>query len=287
MKTFVISTDFSSVATHAAKYGYQLAKEVKADIILCNAVIVPAEVPQAGIVAWPMEEYNVLMEESNDELKKLKEQLEQYRIENSFQPPIKIINESGIHADVVNSVCQEHQAELVIMGTHASSGASHFIFGDHTRKMIDSTTAPLLVVPPGAKPGPVKKIAFATDFEKPEEDLKAIYNLLPLARLLNAEILITNVYNEEYHAPKSQEWVAQFMTDLSNKANYPHIYYRVVKNTNAESGLEWLCEHGQVDMLAMVHRHHNFFDNLFNGSHTKKIADKIALPLLVIPEPTN
>ncbi len=70
MKTVLISTDFSNIATHAAEYGYNLAKQIKADVILCNAVIVPAEIPQAGVVVWPMEEYSVLMEESAGELQK-------------------------------------------------------------------------------------------------------------------------------------------------------------------------------------------------------------------------
>jgi nucleotide-binding universal stress UspA family protein len=284
MKTLLISTDFSTVATHAAEYGYNLAKQIKADVILCNAVIVPAEIPQAGVVVWPMEEYNMMMEESDSELKKLKEQLENDDSNSSFKPLIKIINETGVLTDIVNVIAEDHQVDLLIMGTHGASGFSHFLFGDHSRTMIDGTIKPLLLIPPTAKTTPIKKIAFATDFKQPGEDLKAIYNLIPFAKLLNAEILLTHVYNEKQHTPQFQEWLKQLLADISNKANYPHIYYRMIKNSDTESGLDWLCEHGRVDMLAMVHRQHNFFDNLLKGSHTKKMADQIRVPLLVIPE---
>ena len=284
MKTLLISTDFSDIATHAAEYGYNLAKQIKADVILCNAVIVPAEMPQAGVVVWPMEEYNVLMEDSDKELKKLKNHLEKTESQSSFRPLIKVINETGTLADVVNVIIADHDVDLLIMGTHGNSGLSHFILGDHSRKMIDGTIKPLLLIPPAAKNTPIKKIAFATDFKHPEEDLKAIYNLIPFARLLHAEILLTHVYNEKQQAPEFQEWLKQFLVDISNKANYPHIYYRMIKNSNTESGLDWLCEHGQVDMLAMVHRQHNFFDTLLKGSHTKKMADQVPVPLMVIPE---
>ena len=73
MKTLLIPTDFSANAKHAVEYGYNLAKQIKANVMLCNAVIVPAEMPQAGFVIWPMEEYDVLMDDSADELKKLKD----------------------------------------------------------------------------------------------------------------------------------------------------------------------------------------------------------------------
>jgi nucleotide-binding universal stress UspA family protein len=283
MKTLLISTDFSDIATHAAEYGYNLAKQIKADVILCNAVIVPAEIPQAGVVVWPMEEYNVLMEESYKELISLKKHLENTASKDSFRPLTKIINETGILKDVVNVIVADHKVDMLIMGTHGASGFSHFLLGDHSRKMIDGTIKPLLVIPPTAKTTQIKKIAFATDFKQPEEDLRAIYNLIPFARLLNAEILLTHVFNEKQHTPQFQEWLKHFLNDISNKANYPHIYYRMIKNSNTENGLDWLCEFGHLDMLAMVHRKHNFFDNFLKGSHTKKMADQITVPLMVIP----
>ena len=284
MKTLLISTDFSTIATHAAEYGYSLAKQIKANVILCNAVSVPAEVSQAGVIVWPMEEYNLLMEESDKELESLKKHLENTEPAGSFRPLIKVINQSGILLDIANVIVEVHNVELLIMGTHGASGFSHFLLGDHSRKMIGGTIKPLLLIPPAAKMTRIKKIAFATDFRHPEEDLRAIYNLIAFARLLNAEILLTHVYNGKQQTPEFQEWLKRFLVDVSNTADYPHIYYRMIKNSNTEAGLDWLCVHGQVDMLAMVHRQHNFFDNLLKGSHTKKMADQIPVPLMVIPE---
>jgi nucleotide-binding universal stress UspA family protein len=284
MKTLLISTDFSKTATHAVEYGYNLATQIKADVILCNAVIVPAEIPQAGMAVWPTEEYNVLMEDSDNELKSLKTRLESKNSSLGINPAVKIINETGILTDIVNEIVRDHKADMVVMGTHATSGAAHFLFGDHSRKMIDQTSKPLLLVPPQAQIAPIKKIAFATDFKQPEKDLEAIYKLVPFARLLNVDILITHVNNEKYQLVDFRNWLNQFLSELSNKADYPHIYYRIVKDSNTETGLDWLCGHGQIDMLVMIHRKHGFFDSIWNGSHTKKMADHLIIPLLVLPE---
>ena len=284
MKTLLISTDFSKTATHATEYGYNLAKQIKADVILCNAVIVPVEIPQAGVVVWPTEEYNVLMEDSENELKSLTARLESKNSSAGINPAVKVITETGMLTDIVNVIVEDHQADMIIMGTHATSGAAHFLFGDHSRKMIDQTSKPLLLIPPQAQIASIKKIAFATDFKQPEKDLESIYNLVPFARLLNADILITHVNNEKYQLADFQNWLDQFLSELSNKADYPHIYYRIVKDSNTETGLEWLCGHGHIDMLVMVHRKHGFFDSIWNGSHTKKMAGQISIPLLVLPE---
>jgi len=287
MKTLLILTDFSKTATHAAMYGYNLAKQIKANVILSNAVIVPAEIPQAGVVVWPMEEYNILMEDSDNELKSLRTDLESKNNVDGFTPAVKIINETGRLTDVVNVIVKEHAVDMVIMGTHAEDGLSTLILGNHIRQMVDRTVKPLLLIPPTAAIAPVKKIAFATDFKQPEKDLQSIYNLVPFARLLNAEILITHVNREKYQPADFQHWLRQFLMDLSNKADYPHIYYRIIKDSNTESGLDWLCKYGYIDMLAMVHRPHSFFDRLLKGSHTQKMASHITIPLLVIPETSH
>ncbi len=74
------------------------------------------------------------------------------------------------------------------------------------------------------------------------------------------------------------------MVELADTANYPNIYYRMVKSAGTETGLDWLCEHGQIDLLAMVHRHHGFFNNLLHGSDTKKMAGQVSIPLLIFQD---
>jgi len=277
MKKFLFPTDFSANATHALNYGYSLAKRVKANIIICNAVIEPAEVPQTGMVGWPMEESELLLEESSHALKLLREQLDEKEETVGFNPIIDTKNNAGTVIEMVNHLGHDNDIGLVIVGTHGSSGLNTLLLGNHSRQLIDNINRPLLLVPPSAPIKPIKKIAFATDFENPAKDLECIYQLILLARPLNAEILITNIFDEKENYHK------EFMNELTNKADYPHIYYRFVKAYRPEAGLDWLCEHGQIDILAMVHRSHNFIDSLFRGSQTQKMANHIAIPLLVFP----
>jgi len=277
MKKFLFPTDFSANAKHALNYGYSLAKQVKANMIICNAIIEPAEIPQTGLVSWPMEESDLLQSDSNNELTQLKEQMESKEETISFNPSITCISQAGTVTDIIDQLSLQNDIGLVIIGTHGNSGLSTLLLGDHSREIIDEINRPLLLVPPAAEIKPVKKIAFATDFKNIAEDMECIYTLITLARPLNAEILITNIFDEDEH---SAEW---FMNELANKANYPHIYYRVVKAYHPVSGLDWLCEHGDIDMLAMVHRSHNFIESLFRGSQTQKMANHIVIPLLVFP----
>jgi nucleotide-binding universal stress UspA family protein len=281
MKKILFPTDFSANATHAAEYGYQLAKQIKANIILCNAVILPAEIPQAGLVTWPVEEDELLIADSDSELKRLKAHLQQHDRTSHFRPTITFANGEGTVVDVVHHIVNTEKIDLVVIGTHESDGLSTFLLGNHCRNLIDSNLKKLLLVPFSARLKSVKKIAYAIDLENAGQALNDVYELIPLAKELSAEILITHISHEKDTTPEFEMWMKNFLTDISNKADYPNIYYRIVHSDNPEKGLAWLCEHGEVDILAMHHRQHGFFDALFNGSHTKKMADKLSIPLLV------
>jgi nucleotide-binding universal stress UspA family protein len=280
MKKLLIPTDFSANATHATAYGYALAKQIKADVMLCNAFIVPTEMPQAGVIVWPMEEYDTIIKASADKLKEQKAEL-QSKYRSGYTPVISLVNEMGTLTNVVDDIVNNHTIDLIIIGTHGNTGLSTILLGNHSKKMINELKKPLLLVPFKANIKPVKKIAYASDFKHPENDLSTIYKLIPFAKKLNAEILLTHVIDETYQSPALKKWVDNMLTDLSNKADYPNIYYRLIKSRGPESGLDWLCEHGQVDVLAMLHYKHSFFDNLLKGSHTQKMADHITIPLLV------
>jgi nucleotide-binding universal stress UspA family protein len=231
-----------------------------------------------------MEESDTLLKDSTAELVKLKSSIEKSRNKSGFQPAIRFTNQSGILTDVVNQIIAHEKIDLVIIGTHGSSGLTTLLLGNHSRSMIDGVNSPLLLIPPAAKLSPVKKIAFATDFKNPEEDIKSIAALADLAKPLNAEILLTHIYENADKSPEFEQWIKQFVRELPAKIDFSKIKYTMYKSNGAQSGLEWLCDNGDIDILAMMHRSHTFIDSLFRGSQTQKIAGQIPIPLLVFPE---
>ena len=283
MKKILIATDLSANAKNAAKYGYSLAVDIKANLVLYNAFIVPAELPESAIIAWPKFEYEELLKVSEKELKVLETALREVQTSGDFVPEIERINVDGRVLDMIADQVKKMQIDLVIAGAHGSSLLNGAIKGNNAHRLIDSATYPLLLVPGVAEYAPIRKFAFATDLVQPKKDLQAIYSLLPLLKKLNAELLITHVYDEADHPNKFKKSIEGFLTELSNKANYPNIYYRMVKSVTAEKGLNWLCQFGDVDILVMVHREKSLLRQIFEGSHTRKMIDQISIPLLVLP----
>lgn len=284
MKKLLVATDFSAAARHAAEYGYLLAKELKAALFLCNTITIPAEVPMSGLAFWPQGESDTLLDDSTEELKRLKAHLEQTDHTVTFRPPVDYLNDAGSVGNIINDSAFKQHVDMIIAGAHQQDGLATFLLGNHTHELIESCIKPLLIVPGAAPFKPIKKIAFATDLEHPENDLEQLYELITLAGMLNAEILLTHIHTANNHSVNFEKEIEKFLLEISNKANYPKIYYRIIRHDKVEQGLYWLCEHGQIDMLAMVHRRQDFLDDILYGSHTKRVAGYITIPLLVYPD---
>jgi nucleotide-binding universal stress UspA family protein len=285
MKTILVPTDFSPAADNAARYALHLAKGMQAGIKLCNAFLVPLETPTASQVVWPLEDYTSVKYETTEELKifaqKLMEQETVFGDTNAYHPVVEYLSEVGSVADVVADIVEEEKLPLVVMGMSGAGLVSRFVLGSSSRKMIEKARFPVLLVPPKFVFNGIKKIAFATDLSK--ADIDVINSISGLARSFNAEILIAHITDETYDKQEHQHKMDAFLSDITGKIDYPKIYYRHIKSMDVDHGLDWLTEHGQIDILAMVHRQHSIVDRIFVGSHTQKLARHIKLPLLVFP----
>lgn len=281
MKTLLLLTDFSATANHAVAFGYDFAKMLEAEVILCNVVNVPAEIPQYESILLPIEQYSRIEEESIEGLKRLKKQLEHQDHSKGFHPPVSYLCQTGVLTEEIDDVISKRQIDLIIMGTHASSGLRHLLLGNHTRYMVDAGSVPLLLVSPEENVGKIKWIAFATDLNIAE--IPALNRLAEFAARLQAEIILMNVRNESPCLEKDLK-KEQFHTALVKECHYPKISFQSVVDHSIVKGLEKLCrKNGKNGLLSIVHRDRNFINEILTGSQTQKLAKKLVLPLMVLP----
>lgn len=281
MSTILIPTDFSPAAYNAANYSLHLAEKIKAGIKLCNAIKVPAESALAGQVAWPLEDYTSLKKNAEVELeylaKKLTHDAELIDSANTYQPGIQYCSGVGEVADYVRNIVDEEDINVVVMGMSGAGILSRLFLGSNSRKMINKSDFPLLLIPATATFKGIKKIAFATDLSS--QDLLILQSLAGFAKHFNADILLTHIIDSN----TDRKQVDKFLSDVTCKIDYPNIYYRGIKNMGVNEGLNWLTDNVKIDMLVMVHRQQPFFTWLLNSSYTQQLAKDIHLPLLVFP----
>ncbi|MBG6234144.1 nucleotide-binding universal stress UspA family protein [Pedobacter sp. CAN_A7] len=283
MKKILIPTDFSDPSINAARFALALANVVDGQVLLCHAFGVPVQAPMAAQVSLPVIDYATVQQQTQDRLTTLSNQLEEEASKGwlANARPIKFTADGGPFADVINGMVEKEKANMLIMGMSGDGAVSQFFLGSCSREMISDAKIPVLLVPPAATFMGINKIAFATDLS--EGDIDVIHSLATFASQFNAEILVAHVSEGQGDDDKQRAKIADFLNDISSKVNYPRIYFRDIKQMSVDEGLDWLTEHGQIDMLVMVHQRSSLIDVLFNRSHTQKLARRIEIPLLVYP----
>lgn len=284
MKTIVIPTDFSKPAENAASYALHVAKYLKSNLVLCHAFIIPVDVTVAGQVVWPLYDYDSILNDSTLRLdacsKALEQEAKSLEFPTAFSPVVEYSTEASGVVDLVKKLMSQKEASLVITGMSGAGAVTRFFTGSTSRALIEKANFPVLLIPPDCKFKAIKKIAFATDLDT--GDIEVLHALAGFARYFDAELVVVHVESDpaKYDAKKSDA----FLNEVTCKINYDKIYYREVNSNSVNDGLQWLSEHGWVDLLVMVHRHNNFMGRLIKGSFTKQQAGSIKIPLLVLPE---
>lgn len=270
----LVPTDLSPEGNHAAQYALHLAKVLKCNLKLCHAT-------STGLAAGVDEEPDI-----DRKLFLLSEKLvrddRQIQHNAGYHPLVNFVSEIGPLTEIVNAVVAEDRIPLVVMSASDKGSISHFLQGSNTHDMIDEARFPLLLVPSKTHFRDLKKIAFATDLN--EKDVQIICSVASLARSFNADILLIHITDERSENSVHGKHVENFLKEIADKVNYPKIYYRHIKSIDVEQGLDWVCEQGGADMLAMAHGQHNLVDKAISGSHTQKVARELKIPLLIYPK---
>jgi nucleotide-binding universal stress UspA family protein len=281
MKTILILTDFSINADYVAQYALRFAQEIGANILLCNIYQVPAGEETTGRPAWPMQ---ACEENSNNDLgaqvAQLKSRLDAEVSGNGFRPEIEQYSVEGHLSDTVNQLAATHDILMAVISTHSADKISEYFNTDHCWDVIDNAAIPVLVIPYQARFKPFRIIAFGTEMNY--TDINILESLTGLAGYFNAEIVLTNIATKK----EIGNSVKEFFNQIPDKINYPNIVYHSIIGNNIADGLREFCAHIEVDLLAMVHQKDNFFEKLFGGSVTRKMAKKPNKPILIFPGST-
>jgi nucleotide-binding universal stress UspA family protein len=285
MKTILVLTDFSIRADHAAHYALKLAQKIKANLLICNVFLAPADEPMTAQIAWPIGNYETFEDDSMNDVSelagRLNQQLDKNLTDGEFRPSIETASIAGSVTDTLNNIVASNHILLAVISTHGANGLGSFLLGNHARDIIEDANCPVLLIPYQAMFDGYKKIAFATSLTG--SDINVLHSLSGFAKYLNAEILITHVADEKFVDPGDFNTAKSFLEMVSSKIDYPSIFYRLIKGKNVNTGLEWLSQQIDIDLLVLVHRKRSFFQRIFEGSITQKLAEHLTKPMLVFP----
>jgi nucleotide-binding universal stress UspA family protein len=290
MKNILILTDFSANAYHAAEYACSVAIRVEAKQVIllhtfdASLIFGPNEtsaligaVDAPGVYnnyEWVVEQSGRLFEEGLTELNKWKEKL----IDKvGAQTTIKCRIENGPFHTIVNNICKEEKADLVVLGHKGKTGIEKILLGSNAAKAIEAVEYPLLIVPADVLPAAPEKIVLAADLKKVKQKYTALI-LKYLITHLKCKTLVLHVCTKDITEEKVQRCTSHINGFLGTLN--PDLHF--VQNTDVAKGIIKFAHDEKASMIISLHHSYDFLTGLFHKSITKELALQAKIPLLVL-----
>jgi len=279
MKKILVPTDFSPNAARAIEYAVQIAKLNQATIYIIHACDNLDTLNMENV--QPRREYNKkITDEAFDNLEMIRRS-----IEETEQVLVNIQLYSGPVNDTILLAAQEHNADLLIMGTLGISGIKEAIFGSKTAAVISNTTVPALAIPLEYDWSPPLKFLLAINhFDEVSDILNPVFDL---AKTFKAEVRLA-VFTDEDNIVSSN-----YLTDARDikfaEDNLRKKYSDLVINAehltgrHFEESINEFIESNQIDLLAMMTHKRSFIGSIFKRSITRKMSYHSKVPILAIP----
>lgn len=273
MKKIIVPIDFSEYSEYALEAAASIAKKHNSELIILHML----ELSNAIIST----DSNSLNEEAVFYLKLAEKKFEAF-LDKPYLEGLEItpvVKHFKVWSEI-NEVADEHQANLVIMGSHGVSGIKEAIVGSNTEKVVRHSNIPVLVI----KHNPIllefENGVFASDFS--DEAITPYINARTTFKKLGVKMHLVYVNSPDGSFRSSQE-IDKRVSDFLKKAdgdldNLSEV--NVVSDYSIEKGILNFANVIGADLIAVATHGRKGLSHFFEGSISEDIANHSTLPVM-------
>ncbi len=174
-------------------------------------------------------------------------------------------------------MAQEQHIDLIVMGSHGTSGFSEFFVGSNTEKVVRTSDIPVLVIKDPAPDFKIKNMLFACSFAT--DSVLAYKKALAFAEKFSAKlkpIYINTPYDNYLSTSEAEERFSEFMF----KAGDSKVKVEIYNDYSLERGLFNYSKKEQIDVLAIPTHGRRGLSHFFIGSIGEDVANHSKIPVV-------
>ncbi len=279
MKNILIPTDFSENAWKAIDYALNFFKEIPCNFYLLHVTrVMNYAGGETPIIPTSVTIENTLLKQCKVDLEEtLKKIKSEYHNTNHH---FITIPSYDYFIDAVRNQVSEKNIDLIVMGTKGATGIKEVIIGSNTGDVITKVKSMVMAVPDKTIFRPPNEIVFPTDYNTfYQADI--LNSIVEFAALHDSMIRILHVAKKEEELHKFQKENKDYLNDYF--ADIKHSFHRIT-NKNIETGVQCFVESRDIDMIIMVAKNLNLFQQIIFKPTVEEISYHTNVPFLVIHE---
>lgn len=272
MKKILVPVDFSECSEYALRVASDLARNYNAEIIALHMM---------GM------NDNVLTNSQTKEMlegiyyiKLAKKRFEEF-LDKNFLKGITVTDSVYNYTEFneLNQVAKEKNADLIVMGSHGSSGLTEVFVGSNTEKVVRYSEVPVLVIKNKHDSFKIKNAVFACDFSL--ENVDVFNKAMKFYEILNSKVtlLYINVPGQNYRNTKEME---SLVKEFLQKANATHFLNDVAyyNDYTVEDGIFNFSLNNEIDTIALPTHGRRGLAHFFSGSISEDLVNHSDIPVI-------
>ena len=286
--------DFSDFSLDALRHGLELAQWYSAQVTLFHVYPVSQPLPVEGFpTAIP-----VFVEVDST---KMAEDVRGFcaPLVGPSGRNIEVVVRPGDPAREIRNEAERVPYDVLILGTHGSSGFERLFLGSVTEKVLRSTRVPVLTIPPPVRePGSPLYKTILCPLEFSPASIRALEHALSLAKEADARLILLHAIEDvlgnagaqtlgqlsvsEYHRQLEQDAIARLRAVVPDEARvWSHPEERVVNGRAHQEILKVVADE-HVDLIVMGVQGKGVVNRFVFGSTTHRVIREAGCPVLTL-----
>ena len=270
MKNILVPVDFSETSAYALEVAAKIAKQQDADITVLHML----GLSEAVLTKDEIQEYQEAKYYMGLARKRFKTFLDRPYLKgikvHELVQNYKIFSE-------LNNIARELNIDLIVMGSHGTSGIGQFFIGSNTEKVVRTSEVPVLVIKNQNPSFTIKKILFACSFA--DDSVLAYKNAKAFAEKFSAKlslVYINTPYADFLCTSEIEDRISKFIS----KAGVSNKKVTIYNDFSIEEGLFNYAKNGDFDIISIATHGRKGLSHFLIGSVGEDVANHAALPVL-------
>jgi nucleotide-binding universal stress UspA family protein len=270
MKRILVPTDFSKNAEYALRVAAQIAKKNNSEIYLLHMLELPHQGNDAISTGSAIPQIMFFKDMAINKLETL--------MDSDFLEGINVseIIQFEKAFDGIMEISKKNNVDLIVMGSHGSSGYEEMFIGSNAEKVVRSSEVPVLIIKNETAEFKADKLVFASDFS--DEIKKPFTKLVEFATIFNShlDLVMINTPNSF----KSTAVAEKIMTDFLEGNNFTNYSTHIYNDVNVEKGILNYSSSVDADLIGMCTHGRTGFSHFFNGSISEDLVNHTVRPVI-------
>lgn len=273
IEKILIPIDFSETAFIAIEHAAYIAQTFKAELILLH------------VVERHWEQFNIIQPEMvvpnpSEITNVIEKKLEQIAADIFSKYGVKsvaITSDGSIFSEVI-AVADEHDVDLIIMGTHGTKGFVEFFIGSNTYKVVTQSFCPVLSVQKHASSVGFKNIVLPIDDSL--HSRQKVSHAVTIAKAFGSTIHIVGLH--ESGGDKKFELKIEQIEEYIKKSGLS-CTRKIFKDTNQAKISQEYAKAINADLIIIMTDQDENITGRLLGSYAQQIVNHSAIPVISIP----